>query len=108
MDNLDILVKALNKIENYGAKYIYKKYIEIDVDINDLPNAQEITDTSGALDTPELTILDSSIIDTSLSVLNENINFKYSNKPISKEEYKLYTDKIFSKERKTIIKQRNL
>ena len=78
MDNLDILVKSLNKLENYTAKYIYNKYIEI----NTIPERT----------TPE-------------STEDPEIIFKYSKKPNNNEEYKLYTDSIFGKERKYIIKQ---
>jgi hypothetical protein len=87
MDNLDILEKSLNKLENYAAKYIYKKYIEI----NDTPEPSTTLDT---LDTSN----------TSPSIQN----FKYSKKPINKEAYKLYIDRIFSKERKHIIKQNDV
>lgn len=69
MANLDILVKSLNKLENYSAKYIYKKYIE-NGDDNSLEDS-----------------------------------YKYSKKPVNIEEYKLYLDKVFNKDRKHIIKQ---
>ena len=81
MENLDILEKSLNKLENFTAKYIYKKYIEID----DIP--EEISTSKSHT--------------TELSTQN----FKYSKKPINSEAYKLYLDIIFSKERKHIIKQ---
>ena len=82
MDNLDILVKSLNKLENYTAKYIYKKYIEADTTV----------DTTA--DTTEETPPDP--------------KFKYNTKPASTEAYKLYLDRIFSKERKHIIKQNDI
>ena len=82
MDNLDVLVKSLNKLENFTAKYIFNKYIGLN----------ETIDTASTNST-------ASITDT---VQN---NYKYSKKPINKEEYKLYLDRIFSKERKYIIKQ---
>ena len=82
MSNLDILVKSLNKLENYVAKYIYKKYIEeVDETILKVPTEESST-------IPE-------------------INFKYSKKPNNTDDYKLYTDSIFSKERQYIIKQNN-
>ena len=84
MENLDVLEKSLNKLENYAVKYIYKKYIEI----NETP---ELLLTLEPLPTPETS--------------TQHSNFKYSKKPISKEAYKLYLDRIFSKERKHIIKQ---
>ena len=77
MDSLDILVKELNKLENYTAKYIYKKYIETD----------EPPDTTDPTTDPK---------------------FKYNTKPASAEAYKLYIDRIFSKERKHIIKQNDI
>ena len=83
MDNLAILVKSLNKLENYTAKYIYKKYIETVI-----PPIPDTEDTA----TPE-------------SIEAPTITFKYSKKPNNSEEYKKYTDTIFSKERKHIIKQ---
>jgi hypothetical protein len=90
MENLDILEKSLNKLENYAAKYIYKKYIEID-------------------DTPEKpTTLDTSNIPNIPNTPHSTQNFKYSKKPINKEAYKLYLDRIFSKERKHIIKQNDV
>ena len=81
MDNLELLVKSLNRLENFTTKYIYKKYIEI----NTSPDTQQETPPE-----PQ-------------PILNDN--FKYSKKPINKEEYKLYKDRIFSKERKSIITQ---
>ena len=76
MENIDLLVKSLNKLENFTAKYIYNKYISLNT-------------------TPE-------------SIEQPITNFKYSKKPINKEEYKLYLDRIFSKERKHIIKQNDV
>lgn len=78
MDSLDILVKELNKLENYSAKYIYKKYIERDEPPDEPPDTAESTSET---------------------------KFKYSKKPKNTEAYKLYLDRIFSKERKHIIKQ---
>ena len=82
MDSLDILVKELNKLENYSAKYIYKKYIETD---EPLCEPQDTEDTT--------------------SEPTSEIKFKYSKKPNNTGAYKLYLDRIFSKERKHIIKQ---
>jgi len=78
MDTLDILVKELNKLETYTAKYIYKKYIETD-------------------ETPDTT-----------SEPTSELKFKYSKKPNNTGAYKLYLDRIFSKERKHIIKQNDI
>ena len=83
MNNLEILEKSLNKLENYATKYIYKKYIEI----NDTPDTTASTTASSTALPTELTI------------------FKYSKKPINEVEYKLYLDRIFSKDREHIIKQ---
>ena len=88
MDNLELLVKSLNKLENYTAKYIYKKYIETTTPESTTPETT----------TPELT--DSSIV--------PETNFKYSKKPNNNEDYKVYTAKIFSKERKHIINQNDI
>ena len=92
MSNLDILVKSLNKLENYAVKYIYKKYIETLPDT--LPDIQA-TETT-AVTSPEE------------SIEQPAINYKYSKKPINTEDYKLYTDKIFNKERKHIINQNDI
>jgi len=35
---MDDFTKSINKLENYIAKYIYKKYIEIDLDANIVPD----------------------------------------------------------------------
>jgi len=90
MDNLDTLVKSLNRLENYTAKYIYKKYIEIYTNTE----TSEIQETTEILNTPETPDQEQSIEP-----------FKYSKQPLCKEEYKKYKDRIFSKERKSIIKQ---
>ena len=86
MDNLELLVKSLNKLENYTAKYIYKKYIEI----NTIPET-----TAPETTTPE-------------STEDIEITFKYSKKPNNNEDYKVYADTIFDKERKHIIKQNDI
>ena len=100
MSNLDILVKSLNKLENYTAKYIYKKYIEIATPDTTTPTA---TDTA----TPDTTIETPVTPDTQVSVSIEepDTQFKYSKKPNNNEEYKIYTDRIFATQRKHIIKQ---
>jgi hypothetical protein len=85
MDNLELLVKSLNKLENYTAKYIYNKYIET---------------TTPETTTPETTNTD--------SIEETELKFKYSKKPNNNDEYKLYTDRIFSKERKHMIKQNDI
>ena len=79
---MDELTRTLNKLENYVAKYIYKKYIEIP----DLPETQETTETT---ETPE----------------NKYIKYKYSKKPQNIEEYNKYRHTIFSQKRKTRINQ---
>jgi hypothetical protein len=84
MANLETLEKSLNKLENYTVKYIYKKYIEID-------------------STPEPTTTESTTAVTQ-EVSTAPI-FKYSKKPNSEVEYKLYLDRIFGKEREHIITQ---
>ena len=111
MDNLDILVKSLNKIENYAVKYIYKKYIET------LPDTQ-LSETNSAETTavPSASVTSSTVTlaaitppeETEESIEQLEINYKYSKKPINNEDYKLYTDKIFNKERKYIIKQNDI
>ena len=66
MDNLELLVKSLNKLENYTAKYIYKKYIEI----NTIPETA----------IPETTTLE--------STEDPEIIFKYSKKhPLHSETF---------------------
>jgi hypothetical protein len=92
MDNLDILVKSLNKVENYSAKYIYKKYIETTTD-----------ETATAESKPE-----SNPEATAESTEQTQITFKYSKKPNNVDDYKLYSDTIFDKERKHIIKQNDI
>jgi hypothetical protein len=87
MDNLDLLVKSLNRIENNTLLYIYKKYIEID----------ETPETPETSETPDPTLPQSQ------PILSNNL--KYSKKPLNKEEYKLFKDRIFDKERKSIITQ---
>ena len=85
MANLDLLVKSLNKLENYTAKYIYNKYIETAIPVSTAPDTHASSDST---EEPE-----------------PNTTFKYSKKPNNNEDYKLYTDTIFSKDRKHIIKQ---
>jgi len=87
MNNLDIITKELNKIENYATTYIYKKYIEI----NSSPEPIAISKSKNG-ETKEL-------------LEDEDSNYKYSKKPKCSLEYKLYRDKIFNKDRKSIIKQ---
>ena len=84
MDNLDLLVKSLNRIENNTLLYIYKKYVEIDT-------------TQETPETPEPTLPQSQ------PILSNNL--KYSKKTLNKEEYKLFKDRIFDKERKSMITQ---
>ena len=88
MSNLELLVKSLNKLENYTAKYIYKKYIETALPVSTTPE----TNTSESAD----------------SIEEPETVFKYSKKPNNSEEYKLYIDRIFSKERKHIINQNEI
>ncbi len=85
MDTLDILVKELNKLETYTAKYIYKKYIETD----ETPGEPQDTEDTTTGPTSEL-------------------KFKYSKKPNNTGAYKLYLYIIFIKERKHIIKQNDI
>ena len=87
MDNLELLVKSLNKLENYSAKYIYKKYIETAIPETTIPETT----------TPETT--------TPESTEDTELTFKYSKKPNNNDDYKVYVDTIFDKERKHIIKQ---
>jgi hypothetical protein len=97
MSNLELLVKSLNKLENYTAKYIYKKYIETAI-----PPVEPRPDTPNTPATP-VSIEETDTLDTT-----EELIFKYSKKPNNNEEYKLYTDNIFSKERKHIINQNDI
>ena len=83
--NLYMLSKQMNKLENYIAKYIYKKYIEIN--------------TSSHIDND---ISDSDTIDDELE---EDLTYIYSKRPINPIDYKLYKDRIFEKERTSIINQ---
>ena len=98
MANLELLLKSLNKLENYTAKYIYKKYIETALPVSTAPDTS--TPDTSAPDTPESTV--------SIEEPDPDTTFKYSKKPNNNEEYKLYTDKIFSKERKHIINQNDI
>ena len=128
MDNLDILVKSLNRLENYTAKYIYNKYIEIEEPIETIETIETIESiesiesieliepiepiepinntTTDDEDNIETISEDTNVIPNIISNIIPNpIIFKYSKKPINKEAYKLYKDRIFSKERKNIITQ---
>jgi hypothetical protein len=99
MSNLELLVKSLNKLENYTAKYIFKKYIE----------TQEVSTLETA--TPATASPETAPPGTSVSTEepdNPDTEFKYSKKPNSNEEYKSYTDKIFSTQRKHIITQNDI
>lgn len=99
MSNLELLVKSLNKLENYTAKYIYKKYIE----------TQEVPTSATA--TPETATPATATPATSVSSVETDTpdtEFKYSKKPNNNEEYKLFTDKIFATQRKHIIKQNDI
>ena len=89
MENLELLVKSLNKLENYTAKYIYKKYIETAIPETTIPETTTPETTTPESSTPE----------------QLEITFKYSKKPNNNEDYKVYEDTIFDKERKYIIKQ---
>ena len=88
---MDELTRTLNKLENYVAKYIYKKYIEIP----DLPETTETTETT------EIT----EILETTETPENKYIKYKYSKKPKNIEEYNKYRHTIFSQKRKTRINQ---
>ena len=83
--NLYMLSKQMNKLENYIAKYIYKKYIEIN--------------TSSHIDN------DISDSDTIEDELEEDLTYIYSKRPINPIDYKLYKDRIFEKDRTSIINQ---
>ena len=89
MANLELLVKSLNKLENYTAKYIYKKYIETAIPETTIPETTTPETTTPESSTPE----------------QLEITFKYNKKPNNNEDYKVYVDTIFDKERKHIIKQ---
>jgi hypothetical protein len=93
MDTLDILVNSINKLENYTAKYIYIKYIE----------------TNESLDTTETSTTEASSTETSTAEASTTetteTKFKYSKKPKNTIDYTLFLNRIFSKERKHIIKQ---
>jgi hypothetical protein len=81
LTNIDIITKEFNKLENYATNYIYKKYIEMNPVSNS--NTSETTDL----------------------LVDKDSNYKYSRKPNCSLEYKLYRDRIFNKDRKSIIKQ---
>ena len=83
--NLYMLSKQMNKLENYIAKYIYKKYIEINTSShinNDISDSYTTDDK-----------------------LEEDLNYIYSKKPLNLIDYKLYKDRLFEKDRKNIINQ---
>ena len=85
---MDELTRTLNKLENYVAKYIYKKYIE----------TPELSENPVILETP---------VTPENPVIPENkyIKYKYSKKPKNIEEYNKYRHTIFSQKRKTRINQ---
>ena len=99
MINLSILAKSINSLETYTAKYIYKKYIEV------TPSPEA---TTAPVSTPATTPATTLAPTPATPSLDSEIKFKYSKKPNSVEEYKLYTDEIFNKERKHIIKQSDI
>ena len=104
MSNLELLVKSLNKLENYTAKYIYKKYIETQ-EVPTLETATPATATSET-DTPATATPNTSV--STEETDTSDTTFKYSKKPNNNEEYNLYTDKIFATQRKHIITQNDI
>jgi hypothetical protein len=97
--NIDMLSKQMNKLENYVTKYIYKKYIEIETSssTNNINTTDTIStiDKSDTIDTP----------DTTDDELEEELTYIYSKKPKNLIDYKLYKDRVFGKDRQSIIKQ---
>ena len=93
LTNIDIITKDFNKLENYATNYIYKKYIEVNHVSNS--NTSKTIETSETSETSETTDL----------LVDKDSNYKYSRKPNCSLEYKLYRDRIFNKDRKSIIKQ---
>ena len=88
-ENLSTILKSFNKLDNYIAKYIYKKYIENVAKIGDI----EPVDSADSYDSADSADLKPS-------------QFKYSKKPINQEEYTKYIHTIFSIERPSIITQK--
>ena len=100
MDNLELLVKSLNKLENYTTKYIYNKYIET--------KKEDTLVSIASVEIVESEDSEEEKSETTESTKQSELTFKYSRKPNNNEEYKVYTDKIFSKERKHMIKQNDI
>ena len=76
-ENLSIILKSFNKLDNYIAKYIYKKYIENVVNIEPVEHvdSDESDDSADSID-------------------SKPPPFKYSKKPINQEEYTKYIHTI--------------
>ena len=97
MDELVSVVKSFNRLENYIAKYIYKKYIEKDIEKNKNISEEETERESESGSDSE---------SKSESENESDIDkFRYNKTPLNIDEYKLYINKIFNKERKHIISQ---
>jgi len=84
MDDLDILEKSFNKLENYISKYIYIKYIQVQ------ESNGESTEESNGESNEETT---------------EPKPYKYNSKVLNQDEYSKFLHSIFSNERKYIITQ---
>ena len=82
-ENVSTILKSFNKLDNYIAKYIYKKYIETAADV-------ESDDSDNSDDSVDLT----------------PSPFKYSKKPNNQDDYTKYIHTIFNIERPGIITQK--
>lgn len=92
--DLENVVSSLNRIENYAAKYIYKKYIEEEVAAEEVEEeVEEVINSSGddLEDDPEPKI--------------RVYKYKYNRRPLNRTKYKKYLQRIFNVERKAIITQ---
>lgn len=104
---LERLIRSLNRIENYVAKHIYKKYIE-DIDSNSDSNDIQIDNSSN---TENEENKDDDInssgedIETIPEVKIKQYKFKYNRKPKDSKKFKRYIKSIFDIERKSIITQ---
>ena len=79
-DELSILLKSLHKLDNYVAKYIYKKYIEKN------ESGESVESGESGESTPSF--------------------YKYSKKPNNQQDYNTYIHSLFNIERPGIITQK--
>jgi hypothetical protein len=98
---VDNLVSNLNRIENYVAKYIYKKYIELPEHVEQGEESEETDEVTNDDEEDE----EDKEEDEEEEDEEEQDKFKYSKKPINSSRYKSYLNTIFMNDRKHIITQ---